>query len=65
MLDVRKLQSAGDGVHAAEEKNSGAELDPGPSGPLSLKMIHRIIFRALRAPRKNFSFRSNFLAVSR
>ena len=57
--------SAGGGVHVAEEKNSGAELDPGPSGPLSLKMIHRIIFRALRAPRKNFSFRSNFLAVSR
>ena len=43
MLDVRKLQSAGDGVHAAEEKNSGAEL----------------------APQKNFSFLSNFLAVSR
>ena len=57
--------SAGGDVYVAEEKNSGAELDPGPSGPLSLKMIHRIIFRALRAPRKNFSFRSNFLAVSR
>ena len=50
--------SAGGGVYVAEEENSGAELDPGPSGPLSLKMIHRIIFRALRAPRKNFSFRS-------
>ena len=44
--------SAGGDVYVAEEKNSGAELDPGPSGPLSLKMIHRIIFLALRAPRK-------------
>ena len=35
--------SAGGGVHAAEEKNSGAEL----------------------APAEEFSFRSNFLAVSR
>jgi len=52
-------------VYVAEEKIFGAELDPGPSGPLSLKMIHRIIFLALWAPRRKFSFLSDFLAVSR
>ena len=39
-------------MYVAEEKNSGAELDPGPSGPLSLKMIHRIIFS--ESPAKEF-----------
>ena len=34
-----------------QEEMIGASAGPGPTGPLSLKMIHRIIFRALRAPK--------------